>query len=67
MRIRLPVVVLAVAAALPAITWADFKTIRVSEDPRRPLPEPLEDWRNQFEAWYPAVKKGELWGTARAL
>lgn len=39
----------------------------LSEDPRRPLPEPLEGWRSKFEAWYPAVKKEALWDAARKL
>lgn len=39
----------------------------LSEDPRRPLPEPLEGWRSRFESWYPAVKKEELWDIARTL
>lgn len=39
----------------------------LSVDPHRPLPEPLEGWRSQFEAWYPAVDTQQLWGVARAL
>jgi hypothetical protein len=50
-------------------TWfIEGMAYSLSEDPRRPLPEPLEGWRNQFEAWYPAQqKKEEFWGVARAL
>jgi len=39
----------------------------LSEDPRRPLPEPLEGWRREFEAWYPTVGLGNLWSAAEAL
>ena len=39
----------------------------LSEDPRRPLPAPLEGWRSQFEAWYPTVGREHLWKAAGAL
>ena len=39
----------------------------LSEDPRRPLPEPLEGWRHDFEAWYPAVGRQKIWHAAEAL
>ncbi|WP_435497479.1 hypothetical protein [Variovorax sp. RB3P1] len=50
-------------------TWfIEGMAYSLSEDPRRPLPEPLEGWRNHFEAWYPTQqKKEEFWGVARAL
>ena len=39
----------------------------LSEDPRRPLPQPLETWRRDFEAWYPAVGIQRVWLAAEAL
>ena len=39
----------------------------LSEDPRRPLPEPLEAWRAHFEAWYPNTGAANLWQAAEAL
>ena len=39
----------------------------LSEDPRRPLPQPLEGWRSEFERWFPSVQSEDLWATARAL
>ncbi|HMN79809.1 MAG TPA: hypothetical protein PKA20_07740 [Burkholderiaceae bacterium] len=39
----------------------------LSEDPRRPLPEPLEGWRREFEHWYPAVGGERLWFAAGEL
>ena len=38
-----------------------------SEDPRRPLPEPLEAYRSKFEAWRANLPAGELWLRAEAL
>jgi hypothetical protein len=37
----------------------------LSEDPRRPLPQPLEGWRAQFEQWLPTVGRDNLWAAAR--
>ena len=49
-------------------TWfIEGMAYSLSEDPRRPLPEPLEGWRGQFEAWYPAVNKQDFCAVARAL
>ena len=39
----------------------------LSEDPRRPLPEPLEGWRARFEQWYPTVGMANIWQAAKAL
>ena len=34
-------------------TWfIEGMAYSLSQDPRRPLPQPLEDWRAQFESWY---------------
>ena len=49
-------------------TWfIEGMAYSLSEDPRKPLPQPLEGWRAQFERWYPTVPSQELWATARAL
>jgi hypothetical protein len=39
----------------------------LSEDPRRPLPEPLEGWRTRFEGWYQAVGMASLWQASEAI
>jgi hypothetical protein len=39
----------------------------LSEDPRRPLPEPLEGWRDRFEKWLAAAGKADLWQAAQAI
>ena len=51
-----------------APTWfIEGMAYSLSDDPRRPLPQPLEDWRTQFEVWYPSVANQDIWVTARAL
>lgn len=35
----------------------------LSDDPRRPLPEPLQGWRQQFEAWH-ATASENMWAEA---
>ena len=55
-------------ALLFAPTWfIEGMAYSLSEDPRKPLPQPLEGWRSQFERWYPSVPSQDLWATARAL
>ena len=39
----------------------------MSEDPRRPLPEPLQGYRSQFEIWIQRVGKAQLWSEAEQL
>lgn len=39
----------------------------LSEDPRRPLSEPWQQYRAEFEAWYQKVGKENLWKEARKL
>ena len=57
-----------VHALLFTPTWfTEGMAYSLSEDPRRPLPQPLEGWRTQFERWYPSVPIQDLWATARAL
>ena len=57
-----------VHALLFTPTWfIEGMAYSLSDDPRKPLPQPLEGWRKQFELWYPTVANQELWATARAL
>jgi len=39
----------------------------LSRDPRRPLPPPLEGYRQEFETWYQQVGPGKLWQEAKDL
>lgn len=39
----------------------------LSEDPRRPLSEPWESFRAQYETWASQVPREELWSRAKAL
>jgi len=39
----------------------------LSEDPRRPLPQPLEGWRQEFETWHQVAGPDELWAFAAKL
>ena len=49
-------------------TWfLEGMAYSLSEDPRRPLPKPLEAWRQEFEAWYPTVRPEELWTSGATL
>jgi hypothetical protein len=49
-------------------TWfIEGMAYSLSEDPRKPLPQPLEGSRSQFERWFPSVQSQDLWATARAL
>lgn len=49
-------------------TWfIEGMAYSLSDDPRKPLPEPLEGWRSQFDSWYPTVTRAKLWATARSL
>ncbi len=48
-------------------TWLiEGMAYSVSNDPRRPLPEPLNGWRTQFESWYPSVGS-KIYEQRRAL
>lgn len=49
-------------------TWfLEGMAYSLSEDPRRPLPEPLEGWRRSFETWHPGMGRHKLWQAAEAL
>jgi hypothetical protein len=39
----------------------------LSQDPRRPLPEPLQGYRSEFDVWFKQVGKSELWREAERL
>src|SRR5262249_7946758 len=39
----------------------------LSGDPRRPLVQPLEGYRSEFEAWYKQVGPDHLWAEAERL
>ena len=39
----------------------------LSGDPRRPLPEPLQGYRAEFEAWFKGVGPESLWAEAEKL
>ena len=38
-----------------------------SRDPRQPLPEPLESWRNQYQRWEQHVGTKNLWSAAASV
>ncbi len=49
-------------------TWfIEGMAYSLSEDPRRPLPQPFEGWRSEFELWQASVPSQDLWAKARAL
>jgi len=49
-------------------TWfREGMAYSLSEDPRRPLPEPLQGYRSEFENWYQRVGKAGLWSEAERL
>lgn len=39
----------------------------LSEDPRQPLPQPLQGWRARFEAWRASTREQDLWQAADAI
>ena len=39
----------------------------LSQDPRNPLPEPLQGYRSRFEAWLEEVGTDKLWVEAELL
>jgi hypothetical protein len=39
----------------------------LSQDPRRPLPEPLQGYRSKFEMWFRRVGSAQLWPEAGHL
>ena len=47
--------------------WREGMAYSLSDDPRKPLPEPLEGYRSQFEAWFKQVGSANLWPKAEHL
>jgi len=47
--------------------WREGMAYSLSRDPRRPLPQPLEGYRAQFEAWFRQVGLDGLWVAAEHL
>ncbi len=47
--------------------WREGMAYSLSRDPRKPLPEPLEGYRSQFEAWFKQVGPARLWAEAEYL
>jgi len=39
----------------------------LSQDPRRPLPEPLQGYRSRFEVWFKQMGSSRLWAEAELL
>jgi len=39
----------------------------LSEDPRRPLPEPLQEYRSRFEDWFKQIGLARIWVEAEKL
>lgn len=39
----------------------------MSQDPRRPLPQPLQGYRSRFEVWFGQVGSSQLWSEAEHL
>jgi len=39
----------------------------LSQDPRKPLPEPLQSYRFRFESWYERIGAARLWAEAERL
>ena len=39
----------------------------MSEDPRNPLPQPLQGWRDSFERWRESINEKNFWLAAEAV
>ncbi len=39
----------------------------MSDDPRKPLPQPLQGWRESFEQWRLATRDQDFWEAAQAV
>jgi hypothetical protein len=52
-------------AALTKPSWLiEGMAYSLSDDPRRPLSSPFEQWRSQFEHWDATRRRADLWETA---
>jgi len=47
--------------------WREGMAYSLSRDPRKSLPEPLQTYRSQFEAWFSQVGAAKLWAEAEQL
>lgn len=57
-----------VHALLFTPTWfIEGMAYSLSEDPRKPLAEPFEGWRAQFEQWRQYATSQDFWEAARSL
>jgi len=52
---------------LKPVWFREGMAYSLSEDPRRPLPEPLQGYRSEFEAWFRQIGLARLWGEAEKL
>jgi hypothetical protein len=49
-------------------TWfREGMAYSLSQDPRDPLPEPLQGYRARFNAWFKEVGRAQLWAQAQLL
>jgi len=49
-------------------TWfREGMAYSLSQDPRRPLPQPLQGYRSAFETWFKQIGKSQLWREAEGL
>jgi hypothetical protein len=49
-------------------TWfIEGMAYSLSDDPRRPLQQPWEGYRTQYEEWVADIPMGDLWARAKAL
>ena len=52
-------------AWLHSPTWLiEGMAYSMSQDPRHPLPEPLESYRARFESWHGNIKHADMWAAA---
>ena len=49
------------------IWFVEGMAFSMSEDPRRPLIDPFEDYRAKFDAWHGSIGTDDLWGAAKKL
>lgn len=49
-------------------TWLlEEMAYSMSDDPRKPLPQPLQGWRESFETWRLATRDQNIWEAAEAV
>jgi hypothetical protein len=52
---------------LKPVWFREGMAYSLSEDPRRPLPEPLQEYRSRFEDWFKPIGLARLWVEAEKL